>query len=152
MRKVPNQVASGFVAEFPAGGAGETHDVVVQLAAGQIQMLPEIRFAAMKCRFDVRHQLVLGRICAQRIGSAEVRFERLEHRPKIQVHNIIILDASILRFVVVGEHGIGTGTGDAFVPVTTHTKTALRECVNIGADFALELAWRNNTRFDDRGK
>jgi len=38
------------------------------------------------------------------------------------------------------------------VPVTTHPKTALREGMNIGADFALELAGRNDTQFDDRAK
>lgn len=70
--------------------AGQPHDVVVELGAGDIRVrLEELPAAVPDPRQRVA-QRALGRVVAEHEGAAEVGFPVGEDRPQIQVGDVVV--------------------------------------------------------------
>ncbi len=71
-------------------------------------------------------------------GAAKVRFPFPEDGPEVQVHRIVLGEPPVAGLVVVTQERVRAAPHDTLVPVAADAKTAARQLVNFGAEFAFE--------------
>jgi hypothetical protein len=118
-----DQMACCQRSEFPSGARSQPDDKIVQTAGSQIRCIPEMPFTLLECDPDIAHQAVLGRIRSQRKAAAKICLPRIEYRPEVQIHNVILADPALFNLVVIAHERIGTRTYDAIVPVAPHAES-----------------------------
>jgi len=111
--KMTDEVPCAGGAELPARRLRQRAHEIVQGAGRQIRGVQVQLLALTEGAGDVRNQLVLACVLAEHKGTAKVGLPDVEHRPQVEVHDVVGLDAPIRWLVVVGQHGIRSGTHHA---------------------------------------
>ena len=62
--------------------------------------------------FQITNQSMLRGVRPQYVAAAKISLPVLEHRTKIQVHDVILTNAPIGGVIIVGEQGVGSTAGE----------------------------------------
>lgn len=87
-------------------------------------------------RFDQRCSGVI----TQNVGAAKIGFPVLEHRPQIEIDDVVPLDVANRRVIGRKRQRIGAGARDALVPMFLDAELLQRNGVNFLFDVSLGSA------------
>ena len=149
VREAIDDVPCGARAKLPASGHRQLGDMVVELTGGEVLELVEQRLTLLERARDVSHELVLAGVVPQHDCPPVVGFPLAEDRTKVEINDVVCLQAAVRRFIAKGRQRVWTGADDAAVPVPPHLELVARERVDLLVELRLQQARPDQPAPDD---
>ena len=136
MGEFADDMARDLAAEAPARLRRSLLGEGIKRSAGDRGITPIVRLYLPEQARQIGDQPVLLRIAAQDIAFADIRFPGFEHRPQIDIDDVVGLDGPDRRIVARDGDTVGPCPHDAAVPMFLDPKLPRGQF----ADFVFDLA------------
>ena len=137
MGEFADDMAGNLAAEPPARRRRRLLRKGIKRRAGDGGIATIMRLHLLEEARQIGDQPVFLRIVAQHIAFADIGFPGFEHRPQIDIDNIVGFDDPDRRIVAGDGDGVGAGPDDAAVPVLFDAELPRGQIADLVFDLAL---------------